>query len=198
MANDTARDGDTGAEVVDARANARARAVPDGPPLRRETVVMVDDRARFGVLMALASLGGVGVGFALAALVFMGMRARAGVGVSYRVLEVPDLQSFRLDMGGLAAQPRLAFEHHHRGMLGVAFAERGAPETGVVVTRVMVGSPAERAGVRVGDIIARLGERPVADGDGLRRAVELARVGDPVPLVVRRDGGEVGLSVAIE
>jgi len=40
----------------------------------------------------------------------------------------------------------------------------GAPrETGVLVTAVTPGRPAEIAGIRAGDVIVRLGERPLAD-----------------------------------
>jgi S1-C subfamily serine protease len=59
-------------------------------------------------------------------------------------------------------------------------------ETGVVVISVETGSPAEKAGVREGDIILDLDGVPVAGVDDLHRLLTDARVGVPASYTVLR------------
>jgi S1-C subfamily serine protease len=59
-------------------------------------------------------------------------------------------------------------------------------ETGVVVISVETGSPAEKAGVREGDIILDLDGEPVAGVDDLHRLLTDARVGVPTSYTVLR------------
>lgn len=76
------------------------------------------------------------------------------------------------------------------GWLGV---ELGAPEPGqggVVVKSVMTHSPAERAGVLVGDRILRVGTVEVARPQDVVRVVSGQRGGDRLGLALLRDGAE--------
>lgn len=59
---------------------------------------------------------------------------------------------------------------------------------GVLVNRVVNGSPAERAGVEKGDVIVSINSRTVHSPDELSNVVRGARVGQSVSLVVVRDG----------
>ncbi|HRQ72264.1 MAG TPA: trypsin-like peptidase domain-containing protein [Phycisphaerales bacterium] len=80
------------------------------------------------------------------------------------------------------------------GWLGVEMgplAEQNTARTGgggVVVTRVVPGSPAERAGLRTGDVITRYRGRAVASEDQLVRAVQFTPPGSEVEMDVVRDG----------
>jgi regulator of sigma E protease len=56
------------------------------------------------------------------------------------------------------------------------------------------GSPAEAAGVRPGDLVLSVGDRPVATWDELYTAIA-PRAGRALPLVVRRDGQTLTLDV---
>jgi putative serine protease PepD len=58
---------------------------------------------------------------------------------------------------------------------------------GPPVTR---GGPADRAGIRPGDVITRFQGHPVTQGDQLIVAIRAQRPGDTVTLTVRRDGRE--------
>ncbi|HVG43146.1 MAG TPA: PDZ domain-containing protein, partial [Longimicrobium sp.] len=72
--------------------------------------------------------------------------------------------------------------------------------TGVRVTGVLAGGVAERAGLRVGDQILRLGEVAVTDpdfGPAYRARYGTAAEGTPLPVVVRRDGQEVTLNATV-
>lgn len=74
---------------------------------------------------------------------------------------------------------------------------RDALTAGAVVRSVVPGSPAERAGLRPGDQIVE------ADGHPLRNVYEWEaarlnmRVGETVPIVVKRNGGDVSLKVTV-
>ena len=59
------------------------------------------------------------------------------------------------------------------------------------------GSPAERAGLRRGDVITRVRTRTVRNRFDWDAALLDLRVGEQVPLVVRRGGSDVSVTVTI-
>ena len=69
--------------------------------------------------------------------------------------------------------------------------------TGALVASVVAGSPAERAGVKPGDIIVEFAGKKVAKSGDLPSLVAEARVGNDVPVVVAREGKEVRLTARI-
>ena len=70
-------------------------------------------------------------------------------------------------------------------------------EAGVMVGRVEPGSPAEAAGLQVGDVITAVdGERIAASGD-VRRRIRSLDDGETAALEVRRDGKLVNLNATI-
>lgn len=74
---------------------------------------------------------------------------------------------------------------------------RDAVRTIPTVGRVVPGSPAERAGVRPGDVLLRAGSKPLRNPfDWEARLLEL-RVGEAFPLTVRRGSGETVLQVTV-
>jgi predicted metalloprotease with PDZ domain len=74
----------------------------------------------------------------------------------------------------------------------------GATNTaGVLVARVEVGSPAAKAGVRVGDVLTRTNEQTVDDAGDVRAAISSAKKGDTVELVVVRDRKPLTLKVVL-
>ena len=68
---------------------------------------------------------------------------------------------------------------------------------GATVAAVTPGSPAERAGLRRGDVITRVRSRAVRNRFDWDAALLDLRVGEEVPLVVRRGGADVSVSVRI-
>jgi S1-C subfamily serine protease len=69
-------------------------------------------------------------------------------------------------------------------------------ETAVFVVSLEHGSPAERAGLREGDLIIAFGELPVRGIDDLLRLLTEDRVGVSVPIVVLRGSERLTLSIA--
>jgi serine protease Do len=95
--------------------------------------------------------------------------------------------------------------HRERPRLGVLLIEPtselrthlGAPEdAGVIVSRVLPGTPAEEAGLRVGDVITHAAGEPIDDGDELRVRLREAE-GGTIRLELVRDGKGITLDVEL-
>ena len=70
--------------------------------------------------------------------------------------------------------------------------------TGAVVTQVEPGSPAEKAGLKVGDVITEVNGKTVNDAGELQVAVGMKQPGASLELKVLRDGNPKDLSVTLE
>jgi Do/DeqQ family serine protease len=66
---------------------------------------------------------------------------------------------------------------------------------GVIVTDVVKGSPAEKAGIKSGDLILEIDGREVKNSIQLRAYVQSKKPGDKVKLKVLKDGKEMEISV---
>jgi serine protease Do len=69
---------------------------------------------------------------------------------------------------------------------------------GVVVSNVQDGTPAEKAGLKPGDVIVEFGGRPVKSPQELQGMVEQTPIGEKTSLVVVRDGKRQTLPVKLE
>jgi serine protease Do len=94
-----------------------------------------------------------------------------------------------------------------RGYLGVSIQdvdEESAKELGlkevkgVQITRTLPKTPGERAGLKSGDVILRLGKKVVRDGRELMTVVAGLPLGKPVDVEIIRDGKPITLKVTIE
>jgi hypothetical protein len=68
---------------------------------------------------------------------------------------------------------------------------------GVLVNRVVADSPADRAGIRQGDVLVRFGSRSIESPDQLARLVQDARDGQVVGLEINRHGDRRTLQVTL-
>ena len=76
------------------------------------------------------------------------------------------------------------------GMLGV-WGTSNCCEEGVVVDDVMPGGPACKAGLRRGDVITKINDQKISDGNDLKAAIASLSAGDNVAVTVRDyDGTE--------
>jgi serine protease Do len=92
-----------------------------------------------------------------------------------------------------------------RGSIGIEFRQglSGAVnrvygfKNGVLVNRVSPGGPAEKAGIKVGDIITGIDGRSIKDGDDLVNEIASRRPGSSVRLAYLRDGKQADATVTI-
>ena len=94
-----------------------------------------------------------------------------------------------------------------RGWLGVSIQELTPDlaqhfrvpqgQKGVVVADVMDGGPADKAGLKDGDVLTEFGSAPISDVRQLQRVVAETGVGSRVPAKVWRDGAFKTLSVEV-
>ena len=59
---------------------------------------------------------------------------------------------------------------------------------GALVSQVVDGSAAEKAGIKAGDIVTAINGKPVKDAAGLRNAIGMLSIGDRVDVALLRDG----------
>ncbi|MFE4228991.1 S1C family serine protease [Arthrobacter sp. NPDC056886] len=64
---------------------------------------------------------------------------------------------------------------------------------GLLVVEVLPGSPAERAGLRAGDILLKVGPMYVSNAESLQKLLFAEAIGEPLELAVLRDGSDLRL-----
>jgi photosystem II stability/assembly factor-like uncharacterized protein len=100
--------------------------------------------------------------------------------VKVTVLRGQEEQELELVLGQRPALPGSGYA----GFLG-----EDAPESkGARLTVIMEGAPAEKAGLKVGDVVTRVGNRPVRTYQDLLEVIRTARTGDQVKFTIEREG----------
>jgi hypothetical protein len=69
---------------------------------------------------------------------------------------------------------------------------------GYALMGVAEGSPADRAGMKAGDVIVKFGDSKIGGLEDIDGALRKYKAGDKVPVVVLRDGKEVTLTVTLD
>ena len=109
--------------------------------------------------------------------------ATTGIGIS---LAIP------VDLAVFVMQDLIDYGEVIRGWLGVSVEPIGAPasfsdaQQTLAVVGVGIGSPAQKAGIQVGDIITHINDEPVQDGRLTMHRIALLRPGDTVAISVQR------------
>ena len=110
-------------------------------------------------------------------------------------LAVPMNDTSRRIIGSLIADGRV-----RRAYLGLVstpaplpahLAERTGRRRGLRIVDVVPGAPADRSGLKSGDLVLEAGRRPVADAQSLQRLLFADAIGKPLPMTVHRLGAMV-------
>ncbi|HEY9410381.1 MAG TPA: trypsin-like peptidase domain-containing protein [Jiangellaceae bacterium] len=75
--------------------------------------------------------------------------------------------------------------------LPAVLAERTGQRRGLRVVDVVTSAPADRAGIKPGDLVLSAGRQPVAEAESLQRLLFAEAIGEPLPLTVMRNGAMV-------
>ncbi|WP_242604187.1 Do family serine endopeptidase [Legionella beliardensis] len=101
----------------------------------------------------------------------------------------------------------LKFGSIHRGLMGI-FVQHLTPELaqamgynedfqGALVSQVNEGSPAEKAGLKPGDIITQINNTKITQATQVKTTISLLRVGSDAKINVLRDGKEMTLNAVV-
>lgn len=89
-------------------------------------------------------------------------------------------------------------EEQPKVMLGITFSEVGEEEDGVVVDSVVEGLPADKAGLKEGDVILKVGDKEVLGNGTFRSMLRDFKPDDKVDMTVLRDGQKRTVTVVFE
>jgi S1-C subfamily serine protease len=68
-------------------------------------------------------------------------------------------------------------------------------DKGTLVARVVRNSPAASGGIKSGDVIQAVNGKTVANSNEVQQAIETTKIGESIPIKVRRNGREIALNV---
>ncbi len=81
------------------------------------------------------------------------------------------------------------------GWLGIRFDKSGDDPSRIEVQGFVPDSPAEKSGVKPGDLIVKVGDRKISSLEDVLNAAFYLTAGDEVPLTVSRGGQNVEIKV---
>jgi serine protease Do len=81
--------------------------------------------------------------------------------------------------------------------LSEGLAEYFKVKEGALISEVVKDSPADKAGLKAGDVIVKIGDEDIEDEGDVRSAIQDHKPGDQVAFVVMRDGSETTINVTL-
>ncbi|MEA5534741.1 HhoA/HhoB/HtrA family serine endopeptidase [Crocosphaera sp. XPORK-15E] len=70
-------------------------------------------------------------------------------------------------------------------------------ESGVLIVKVMPNSPADRSGLKAGDVLQSIEQQPLKNPGEVQQAVDKVEVGETLPLQIERNGNSLNLNVKV-
>jgi len=115
--------------------------------------------------------------------------------ITERVANGPDRPQFTAVRAAnrSAAGPR---RMQIQASLGV-MPEHSSDVAGVPIGDLRAGGPAEKAGLKVGDVVVKIGDKTVRNIEEYMAALASHKVGDKVDVTVKRDGREVSVNLVL-
>ena len=112
-----------------------------------------------------------------------------------------------VNMSRIIANQILKFGDIRRGTLGITIEDSTpavirdmkltGPQPGAVITRVDRGSAGERAGLKSGDVVTRLGAEAVRNAPFLRTRIALLRISETAELSILREGQQMTIRATV-
>lgn len=82
--------------------------------------------------------------------------------------------------------------------LGIFIDDNPARNGGVIVDEVIPESPAAKAGISAGDIVVKINDLPITDGEILREVIHNHRIGEHVQVEIVSNGNNIVLDIVLE
>jgi serine protease Do len=95
---------------------------------------------------------------------------------------------------GYVIRPWLGIVLYTVDQFAIARYELGV-ESGVLITQVVQGSPADNAGIKPGDVITRFAGEEIATAEDMIRVIHLSEIGQEVPVTYWREQSEFDTTV---
>jgi serine protease Do len=111
--------------------------------------------------------------------------------IADQLITTGSVQRAYLGIQMITLNPNIKQEINRDPNMGIQVSE----EQGVLITRVVPNSPADRAGVRAGDVIVNIDGEALESASQVQQAVERRSVGDKLQLTVKRDGKDLALEI---
>jgi S1-C subfamily serine protease len=112
-----------------------------------------------------------------------------------------------VNMSRIIADQILKYGDIRRGTLGITVEDPTpavlrdvkltSPQPGAVITKVEPGSAGERAGLKPGDVVAKVGGREVINAAFLRTRIALLRIGETAELAISRDRNPIAIRAVV-
>lgn len=112
-----------------------------------------------------------------------------------------------INMAKEVVQQLIKFGSIHRGLMGI-YVQHLSPELaqamgynedfqGALVAQVNEGSPAEKAGLKAGDIITQINNTKITQAAQVKITISLLRVGSDAKITIKRDNREMTLNAVV-
>ena len=112
-----------------------------------------------------------------------------------------------INMAKDVAQQIIKFGSVHRGLMGI-FVQHLTPELalamgypedfqGALIAQVNEGSPAEKAGLKAGDVIIQINDTKITQATQVKTTISLLRVGSEAKIKVNRNNKEITLTAMV-
>ena len=138
----------------------------------------------------LVNAAGEVVGINTAVALGGGENSANNIGFAISIKQVlPEIEILRTQADG--------GEPFESGFLGVQLGERTDGGTGAIVTEVVPDSPADEAGIEVGDIVVEVDGELIYGSGGLIGAIRDNAPGDTVTVIIERDGERMEFDITL-
>ncbi|MCP4332683.1 MAG: Do family serine endopeptidase [Gammaproteobacteria bacterium] len=125
-----------------------------------------------------------------------GSRGSIGIGFAIPINMANDIMHQLIDHGEVKRGRLGAQGQDLTAQLAQAFGI--GRSSGFIVTQIENGSPADKSGIRVGDVIVAANDKPIHSSDDMHNLVGLQRLGQTIELSLYRNGSEITLPVLIQ
>ena len=119
-----------------------------------------------------------------------------GMGFALSMDEVKPLVDQLINQGHVS-RPYMGVTIDSQYQVDEKTAERYDIPVGIMIYEIAKNSPAERAGLRAGDIIYRVNDTIIQSFDDLSEIIDDSKVGDTLQVSVNRDGKKVVCDVVL-